>query len=160
MKSSLVKPAAALFAVAAVLAAAAGPATAAGADGADRIASANLKGKFEVPPPGDPDGKGQFSAVITTTQLCYSLSARKIGGATAAHIHLGDPTVAGPIVVTLITPNRDGVSDCIVPVPDADDDTTTLSESELDAIRDALELYYINVHSAEFPAGAVRGQLS
>lgn len=159
MKSSIVKTAAGFFAVAAVVAAA-GPATAAGGDsGAERIASTNLRGKFEVPGPGDPDGKGQFSAVITNTQLCYSLSSRKIGGATAAHIHFGDPTVAGPITVQLLTPNRNGVSDCIMPVPDADDDETTLSETELNDIRDSLELYYVNVHSAEFPSGAVRGQL-
>ena len=39
------------------------------------------------------------------------------------------------------------------------DGPTVLLQSELDAIIDNPAGFYANVHNAEFPAGAVRGQL-
>lgn len=160
MHSSIKKSAAAFFAVAAVTAATAAAPASAGVDsGTDRIASTNLRGKFEIPGPGDDNGRGQFAAVISKRQLCYSLTAHKIEPATAAHIHVGGPDIAGPVVVQLMTPTRRGVSACIDPVPDEDDTDQTLSDSELEAIRFGREGFYVNVHNEPFPAGAIRGQL-
>lgn len=129
-------------------------------DRTDRIAATNMRGRFEIPGPGDENGRGQFAAVITTQSLCYSMTAKKIEPATAAHIHIGGPDVAGPVTVALMLPTRQGISDCIEPVPDDEDDSTTLSEGELDAIRFGPEGFYVNVHNKLFPDGAIRGQLS
>ncbi len=65
-----------------------------------------LWGANEVPGPGDPDGSGEAKIQINMKrhQLCYTLVVRRIAPATAAHIHVGDSTVAGPVVVPLGAP--------------------------------------------------------
>jgi CHRD domain len=111
---------------------------------------ASLTGAAEVPGPGDPDGRGL--AVIRvdreTGQICYVLTARRIEPATAAHIHIGSPEVAGPVVQGLASPT-DGVAvDCV--------DNPALA----DAIAADPGNYYVNVHNTPFPAGAIRGTLT
>jgi hypothetical protein len=122
--------------------------------------TASLSGEKEVPGPGDANGSGDFAAITTKKTLCYSLSAKKIDKATMSHIHIGGVDIAGPIAVTLKTAKKGGVSDCITAVPDAEDTTLTLSESELAGIKADPSGYYVNVHNEPFPSGAVRGQLS
>lgn len=116
--------------------------------------STTLTGAAEVPGPGDTDGSGSFSATVNPGQgrLCYQLSATGIDTPTAAHIHIGTRTLAGPIVVGLTTPTGSTTftsSGCI----------TSLSREVLNAIRKAPEVFYVNVHNAAFPGGAIRGQL-
>jgi hypothetical protein len=91
--------------------------------------------------------------------VCYTLKVKKIGDATAAHIHQGDAESAGPVVITLTTPEKKKVKECLTAVPDAEDTDTTMSESELAALHAAPSDFYVNVHNVEFPAGAIRGQL-
>ena len=96
---------------------------------------------------GDADGTGSFSAVIDADagQLCYKLTAGNIAPATMAHIHSGAAGANGPPVATIeLTENR-----CMAVDP-----------AVLQAIVAAPGNYYVNVHNAEFPAGAIRGQLS
>lgn len=161
MRSSIKKPVAVLFAVAAVATmTSAVPASAEVVEGEERTITATImRGQFEVPGPGDDNGRGQFAAVISTRSLCYFMTATKIEPPTGAHIHVGGPDVAGPITVGLLLPTRVGVAACIRPVPDDQDDSTTLSESELTALRFGPEGFYVNVHNVPFPAGAIRGQL-
>jgi CHRD domain len=122
-----------------------------------------MTGAQEVPGPGDPDGRGLFSYVATPDQLCYALLIRRIAPATAAHVHAGAPGVAGPIVVTLLTPTGGLSAGCIAAVPDAWQNTanaaTTLTVSELRAIVRDPAAFYANVHTADHPKGALRGQL-
>jgi CHRD domain len=102
-----------------------------------------------VPGPGDPDGRG-FALVAVDTKhgkICYTLFVRRIERATAAHIHEGDLGVAGPIVQELDAPSDGFSADCV--------ENPTLAE----AIAANPSHYYVNVHNAPFPAGAVRGQL-
>lgn len=111
-----------------------------------------LTGAAEVPGPGDTDGSGTASVTLNhgQGQVCYELSVSNIGAATAAHIHSGATTEAGPVLVALDTPSAEGSSKGCVNVPK-------------DKIKDIMSnpgKYYINVHNAEFPNGAVRGQLS
>ena len=133
---------------AAVLLSAAAPAQA--ADGG-RSLSATLTGAAEVPGPGDPDGSG--TAVIRVNpgqgEVCFVLTVSDIAAAVAAHIHVGVVTQAGPVVVGL-TPASSGSSSGCAP----------LSRELAIAIIQDPENYYVNVHTSEFPAGAVRGQLS
>lgn len=117
-----------------------------------RRLTAALTGAAEVPGPGDPDGTG--TAVITLNQgqkeVCFELTVSNIATATAAHIHTGAAGAAGPVAVTLAPPPADGSSKGCA---GADSDL-------IKNIRQNPENFYVNVHNAEFPDGAVRGQLS
>lgn len=102
---------------------------------------------------GDPDGSG--TALITLNrgqgEVCWDLSVTNITlPATAAHIHQAAPGVRGGIVVFLSPPDATGrVTGCRSGV-----------DGEL--IRNILltpEAYYVNVHTTDFPPGAIRGQL-
>ena len=112
--------------------------------------SADLTGAAEVPGPGDPDGKGSASIMINPgkSELCFKLSVRDIATATAAHVHTGSPTQAGPVSVGLTAPATGSSSGCV-----------TIKKELADAIRKSPQAYYANVHNAEFPDGAIRGQL-
>lgn len=115
---------------------------------------ARLSGDAVVPGPGDPNGKGTFKGTIEGDTLCYRLKVKRVGEVTDAHIHFGDEETVGPIVVDL-EPGRH----CITAVPDEEDTEETLSQSELAAIQDDPSSFYVDVHSEEFPDGAIRGQL-
>ena len=120
------------------------------ADGGGRPLTTTLLGANEVPFPGDPDGSGTALLWLNpgTEEICYELSVSNIAPATAAHIHVGDVTTVGPVVVGLAAPTSGTSSGC----------TQASRELILAIIRNP-ENYYVNVHNAEFPAGAVRGQL-
>jgi hypothetical protein len=121
-------------------------------DDSGRKLTASLTGAAEVPGPGDDNGAGLFEARVNPGQgrICYTLTVSNIDQATAAHIHIGGPTESGPPVVTLDTPGSDGDSE------ECQDIDRALAQ---ELIRDPAA-YYVNVHNAEFPGGAVRGQLS
>jgi CHRD domain len=125
-------------------------AVAAAGDGGRPLAT-TLTGAAEVPGPGDPDGSGSASIRLNPGQgeVCFELTVSGIAPATAAHIHVGPAGVAGPVVVGLAPPTSGTSSGCVSADP-------TL----IKAIIQNPEQYYVNVHNAEFPAGAVRGQLS
>ena len=109
-----------------------------------------LTGAAEVPGPGDADGTGTVSITLNHGQgeVCYELTVDKIAAANAAHIHAGAVDKAGPPIANL-TPPTNGSSKGCVPL-------------DKDKIKDIMQNpanYYVNVHNAEFPDGAVRGQL-
>jgi hypothetical protein len=114
---------------------------------------ATLTGANEVPGPADADGTG--SAIIRLqlgeARLCFQLSVANIAlPATAAHVHQGSAGVAGPVVVPLTAPDAGGTSHgCVV-----------TTRPLVAAILGNPAGYYTNVHNTNFPAGAVRGQLS
>ena len=121
-------------------------------DNGGRKLQTSLTGAAEVPGPGDTDGAGMAEITVNAGQnrVCYKLSVSNIAPATAAHIHEAPPTAAGPVVVTLGAPNASGMSSGCVTV------TRALALEILKRPAD----YYVNVHNAPFPAGAVRGQLA
>lgn len=110
-----------------------------------------MTGAAERPNPGDPDGSGTASFWLNhgQGQICYELSVANIAPATAAHIHVAPPTAAGPVVVPLAAPTSGMSSGCV-----------SVDGDLIKAIMQNPENYYVNVHNAEFPGGAVRGQLS
>ena len=112
---------------------------------------ATMSGAEEVPGPGDPDGSGTAVLRLNRGQgeICYQLTVSGIASATAAHIHIGPAGVAGPVVVPLVAPANGSVSAC-----------ATVDRALIRAISSDPDQYYVNVHNAMFPAGAVRGQLS
>jgi hypothetical protein len=112
-----------------------------------------LSGAAEVPGPGDPDGSGSVSLTINPGQeeVCFEISVTGIMlPATGAHIHIGAPDAFGGVVVPLTPPGADGTSSgCVTDV-----------RADLLAILQDPDNYYVNVHTTDFPAGALRGQLS
>ena len=132
----------------------AGPASAAklaGADQGGRQLTTTLTGEQEVPVEGDPDGIGFATVTVNPGQevLCYELEVSGIALAMAAHIHEAPVGQAGPVEVELQAPSDGSSSGCI--------------EVERKEAKDILKNpanYYVNVHNADFPLGALRGQLS
>lgn len=100
----------------------------------------------------DTGASGKFTYRITGDQLCYTLSARNLSGpAMAAHVHVAPRNVAGPIVIPLTvgTGTSFTVSAC-----------TTADEALLALVDTNPRAYYVNVHTAAFPGGEIRGQLT
>ncbi len=115
-----------------------------------------LNGQKEVAPngrkrAGDPDGKGSASAIYDEGQLCYGLTVKDIGNPTGAHIHRGTRNKNGPIVVPLDPPSAGD--------PGHSSDCVEVSESVARSILRNPHRFYWNVHTSEYPAGAIRGQL-
>jgi CHRD domain len=101
---------------------------------------------------GDRNGGGSFTAVIKGTELCYGLAVKDIENPTAAHIHRGGPNTAGDIVVPLDSLPTSGD-------PGSSAGCTDVSRRLVRQIRRNPGRFYVNVHTADFPDGAVRGQL-
>ncbi|HET6379890.1 MAG TPA: CHRD domain-containing protein [candidate division Zixibacteria bacterium] len=101
----------------------------------------------------DPDGSG--SATITldpdTGQVCWDLSVENVGAVAASHIHVGGAGESGGVVVPLDVDGFDGTSEACATAED--------SAVFADIIANPSG-YYVNIHTAEFSAGAIRGQLS
>lgn len=117
---------------------------------AQAILAAVLTGAAQVSP-GDEDGSGAAKLAIDLArrELCYELTVSAIAAATAAHIHQAAAGEIGPPIVTLAPPDADGAaSGCV-----------HLSRQLLQGLLDEPAAYYVNVHNAEFPGGALRGQL-
>ncbi|MBA3328570.1 MAG: CHRD domain-containing protein [Solirubrobacterales bacterium] len=122
----------------------------------ERVLLGVLNGRNEIGPDGrkgagDPDGQGTASAVIDGDQLCFGLTVKNLGAPAAAHIHRGRKDVNGPVVITLTAPQAGdpGASSGCVAVAG-------------DLARDLLRhpnRFYWNVHTAEFPGGAIRDQV-
>lgn len=128
------------------------PAQAAGGpDGSGRPLHAVLTGEAEVPRTGDLDGEGTASVRINPGQrtICYTLQVSGIATATAAHIHEAPVGSAGPVQVGLTAPTSGTSTGCV----------QVTRELALDILKSPAD-YYVNVHNAEFPGGALRGQLS
>lgn len=119
---------------------------------------ATLLGENERPGPGDPDGFGTFEMTLNLGQgiLTYVLTTEDIAPATAAHIHVAPPSAAGPVLIPL-TPPTSGISSGTI-------DLKMLFSSNwkqmIKDLRQNPEDYYVNVHNADYPPGAIRGQLS
>ena len=103
------------------------------------------------PEGGDPNGRGSFTAIVDGNRLCYGLTNRNIEDPAAAHIHRGRAGVAGDIVVPLEQPSSGD--------PGASSDCVRVARSVSRAILQNPNRYYVNVHTAGFLDGAIRGQL-
>lgn len=114
---------------------------------------ASLSGEEEVPGPGVADGTGIAEITVSGDQLCYKLDATMGEEPTAAHIHQGAAGEAGDVVINLMPTFTTAeaaftAENCITPEPAA---VTAVTENP--------SSYYVNIHTADHPAGAIRGQL-
>jgi hypothetical protein len=111
---------------------------------------AALDAAEEVPNPGPAGGKGTAKLVVDdgANTLCYELAWEGIQDPTAAHVHTGAKGVAGPVAVDFKL-KENGPKGCVPADP------TILGQ-----IRDNPGGHYVNVHTADHPRGAIRGQLA
>lgn len=117
------------------------------------VLAAVLTGAEEVPEPGVADATGGAELTFEPGQVCYVLNIAMGEKPTQAHIHQGAKGEAGDVVVDLAPTFELG---------EATHDATGCASADqavLDSILAAPAGFYVNVHTAEHPAGAVRGQL-
>jgi hypothetical protein len=109
-----------------------------------------MLGANEVPVTGDPDGwgKARISINDATNQVCTDLEVRDIATVTAAHIHRGSVGQVGEPVINLDRPDDDDSNDC-----------DTVGDALVDSIRNNPGAFYVNVHTPDYPDGALRGQI-
>jgi hypothetical protein len=111
-----------------------------------------MTGEADVPT-GDPVGTGEATIRLRRGQgqICYSLEVQNITlPSVGAHIHRGGAGESGPIVVPLRQPGANGQSS----------GCATVSRAIVSQILANRSDYYVNVHTTDFPGGAVRGQLT
>jgi hypothetical protein len=113
------------------------------------VLTATLSGANEVGG-GAPNGNGAFRVEINseTGDFCYTLYAEKTAAPTMAHVHTGAAGVNGGPVITMDVTGK-GSDLCIAVEPD-----------KLKPILADPAGFYVNIHTADFPGGAVRGQLT
>ncbi len=112
--------------------------------------TAELRGSNQVQQ-GDPTGSGtaEISFSDELTRVCWDLNdLTGLGPITGAHIHRGAAGVDGPVVLPLKQATEGGWRGC-------SGDTDWVQA----AFTEGLQNYYVNVHTAEYPGGAIRGQL-
>ena len=127
---------------------------------------AHLSGYQETPPVYTA-GTGRFKAKINGSQIDYRLTYSGLSStATKAHIHFGQPGVAGGIVVALC--GEPGKPAC----PPSGELTGTITAADVQAVQgieagridqliDVIRhgLAYVNVHTTTNPTGEIRGQI-
>jgi hypothetical protein len=98
-------------------------------------------------------GTAALTANAGQQEVCFEIHVTNLAPVTAAHIHVGAVNVNGPIVVPFFSfsppTNATSFRGCV----HGDRDVITA------ILRDPSG-YYVNVHTTEFPAGAIRGQLT
>ncbi len=113
----------------------------------DVIFKATLNGASETPPNAS-EATGNATLTFNTGTKIFTVVVNYTGiEATAAHIHKGDVGVAGGVVFGFPSPVTSPINYTSVALDSA-------QEADLNN-----DLYYVNVHSTEFPAGEIRGQL-
>ncbi|MCJ7421607.1 CHRD domain-containing protein [Sphingomicrobium astaxanthinifaciens] len=103
----------------------------------------------QVPGGGDPDGYARVEVTVSGTldNICYEISDLQGVTPTAAHIHEGGEGVSGPPVVAF-EDNGGSWTGCIEG-----------SAPVRDHIESVPSTHYVQIHTAEYPNGAIRGQL-
>jgi hypothetical protein len=118
-----------------------------------------LNGSSEVPvagkpPVGDPDGSATAIIRVQGSRVTFAFSWKGISAPTLGHIHQGAVGVNGDVKVTLWG------TDMPATVTAAAGAVTVSDPAIADALRADPAGFYLNLHTKEFPGGAVRGQLT
>ncbi|MGJ6962300.1 CHRD domain-containing protein [Streptosporangium sp. G11] len=119
--------------------------------------AAGLLGRNEVPEPGkkvnDRDGVAVAKFRIHGNRFYYFVQWKRTAKPSAFHIHKGKAGKNGPVVIDLLSNGkiRGNTSFGSVVVNDS---------SLLKGIKNNPRNWYANLHTKQFPDGAVRGQLT
>jgi hypothetical protein len=132
-----------------------------GGGSASTFKAAKLSGSQEVPPvitSGTGDATAVFDATLTSIQVTVNFSG--LTNLTAAHIHVGEIGEDGPIIFPLASGSFTSplvvtlTSAAFTPQPAAG--ITTFSQA-VSAIQEGRT--YVNLHTAAFEDGEIRGQI-
>lgn len=119
---------------------------------AETTLTADLAGVTEGENPGNPDGSG--SATITldpeSGEVCWAMTAEDIGAVTQSHIHTGAEGASGGVLIPLDVDGFDGTTEGC---------TSDVAAADIQMVLDNPAGFYVNLHTTDFPAGAIRGQL-
>lgn len=119
-------------------------------DGPSNFALATTLLGSREPAGGSTTGHGFAALVFDSATLYYYLWETGLGSPTAAHVHTGGAGVNGAVLIGLSPTFNGGQATGMVPV-----DAATLA-----GIQASPDLYYVNIHTSDFPNGAIRGQLA
>jgi hypothetical protein len=146
----------------------------------------DMNGKNQVPPLTNVSTTANFHMLAPNAQgfVIYDLdveNAGSVGGYTMSHIHCGNSTSNGEVCVELVPSEKywpspivteGGLPELTPPVNvttgffgafNADQFVGPLAGTKMDEfikkVRASSENFYVNVHSAEYPAGVVRAQI-
>ncbi len=111
--------------------------------------TAILNGQQEKPNPTPSTATGTFTGTIdkTTRVLTYEVAYQGFT-ATMGHLHKGGPTVAGPVDIGFASVATSPIRGTTAP----------LAQSKIDSMTNGL--YYANLHSALYPGGEIRGNIT
>jgi hypothetical protein len=112
--------------------------------------TATLSPAEEVPNKGPEGASGTAKVDINTdtNQVCYELTPTGLTEQpTNAHIHQGAKGASGPVFIDFAFPTN-GLKNCVT------SDATKVAAVIADPAG-----YYVNIHTASYAAGAMRGQL-
>ncbi|MGW3459250.1 CHRD domain-containing protein [Streptomyces olivaceoviridis] len=128
------------------------------ARGASFSLAANLTGGQEVPVKGGPavgdkDGSARAVVQVKGDRVTFALTWSGIAAPTLGHIHQGRSGVNGDVKLALFTTSMPTT------VTSAAGQVTVRDAGLARRLRQDPSGFYINLHSKEFPGGAVRGQL-
>ena len=112
------------------------------------VVSTKMTGGAESP--NGPAGASGLSVIHLNAAkgtVCWQFKNLKgVTSPNASHIHKGGKGVSGPVFIAL--GGKFALKGC-----------TTASKSAITAVESKPGAYYVNVHNAKYPNGAVRGQL-
>lgn len=130
--------------------------------------TATLSGGEETPAPGlltGAVGTATVSVDATNEEIAVTLALFNFAtGTTAGHIHVAPRGVAGPVVINFPIPaGRTGDLPLSFRVGPAA--FVARPEIGINTIQDAIQAIvggnaYVNIHTSQFPAGEIRGQLT
>lgn len=111
-----------------------------------------MTGAAEVPGPGATSASGDATLQVdwAARKLCFAFNTKGLDAITAAHLHQGAAGASGGPVVTFKKGARSATWEGCADV------TPELAAQIIAKPTD----YYVNVHTAAFPAGALRAQLT
>ncbi|KAI3431383.1 hypothetical protein D9Q98_004437 [Chlorella vulgaris] len=135
---------------------------------------ADLTGENQVPDAVDVPSTAAFKMTADGEEFSWELTISDIANLTMAHIHVGNDTTNGPVAVILV-PVNGTMTDGSLPMLETPESgsmtysgtftTADLQDLTPDEFRADLRFesgmnFYVNLHSTEYPAGVIRGQLT
>jgi hypothetical protein len=112
--------------------------------------TATLSPNEEVPTKGPEGASGTAKVDINTdtNQVCYELTPSGLSEPpTAGHIHTGAKGASGPVFIDFMVPTN-GLKGCV-----------TSDATKVATVMGNPAGHYVNIHTASYAAGAMRGQM-